>query len=142
MAALTICAGLPQAPPQAPRSPLASASQAPTGAGAGTRPYCAIAQPKTSTTRPQTATAAAQPRLSRGAGPVKGRFRCRAAAPGGTGEVRGGSGCRTGAVDTIATSSLALRPRVLSMIRLPYTHLSPGQNYSTGICRYATLTPR
>src|SRR5215471_8427730 len=110
MAALTTCAGLAQALPQAPRSPVASATQAPTGAGAGNRPYTAIATPKTTTTRPQTAAAAAQPRLSR-VGPVRDRFRCPAAAPGRAGEVRGDSGGRTGAVDTTATSSLALPPR-------------------------------
>src|SRR5215471_8439067 len=153
MAALTICAGLPKAFPQAPRLPVASESQAPTGAGARAPPYSAAAQPKTSTTTPQTATAAAHSRLPRHAGLASNRFRCRAAAPGRAAADRGASGSRTGVVDTIATSSLALRPcpschpaagpparhepcggqiagtahRVLLMLRLPYSHPSPAR---------------
>src|SRR5215469_12316701 len=107
MAALTICAGLPKAFPQAPRLPVASESQAPTGAGARAPPYSAAAQPKTSTTTPQTATAAAHSRLPRHAGLASNRFRCRAAAPGRAAGDPGASGSRTGVVDTIATSSLA-----------------------------------
>src|SRR5882672_10569666 len=110
MAALTTCAGLAHAPDQAPRSPAAFASQAPAWAGDCTPPYSATAQPKTSTTKPQTATAAAHSRLPRRLGPARDRCRCRAAAPGRAGDDCCGFGYRTGAVDTIATSSLALWP--------------------------------
>src|SRR5215471_16586808 len=111
MAALTTCAGLAHAPDQAPRSSVTFASQAPAWAGDRTPPYSATAQPKTSTTRTQTATAAAHSRLPRRAGPAKDNFRCRAAAPGRAGDDCCGFGYRTGAVDTTATSSLALWPR-------------------------------
>ena len=109
MAALTTCAGLAHAPAQAPRSPAASASQAPAWRGCiaprrtPRRPSRRPAQP-----RPQTATAAAHSRLPRRVGPARDRCRCRAAGPGRPGDGRCGFGYRTGAVDTIATSSLAL----------------------------------
>src|SRR5215470_1075205 len=141
MAALTTCAGLAHAPDQAPRSPAAFASQVPAWAGVCTPPYSATAQPKTSTTRAQTATAAAHSRLPRHAGPARDRFRWRAAAPGRAGDDGGGFGCRTGAVDTIALQSGTVAA-LSCHTRLPQTHPPPGKNYPKGIYSHATLISR
>src|SRR5437763_12756213 len=105
MAALTTCAGLAHASDQAPRSPAAFANQAPAWAGDCTPPYSARAQPTTSTTRPQTAAAAAHSSLPRRLGPAGDPFRCRDAAPGRAGDDCGGLGYWTGAVDTMALQS-------------------------------------
>src|SRR5881392_1451855 len=132
MAALTTCAGLAHAPDQAPRLPAAFASQAPAWAGDCTPPYSAIAQPKTSTTRPQTATAAAHSSLPRRPGPAGDPFRCRDAAPGRAGDHCGDFGYWTGAVDTIALQSGTVAA-LSCHTRLPQTHPPPGQNYPTGM---------
>src|SRR5215470_15038811 len=141
MAALTTCAGLAHAPDQAPRSPVASANQAPAWAGDCTPPYSAIAQPNTTTTRPQTATAAAHSSLPHRLGPARDRFRCRTAAWGRAGDDRGGSGFRTGAVDTIALQSGTVAA-LSCHTRLPQTHPPPGKNYPKGIYSHATLISR
>src|SRR5215472_7265375 len=132
MAALTTCAGLAHAPDQAPSSPVASANQVPAWAGDRSPPYCVAAQPKTSTTRPQTATAAAHSSLPRRLRPAWDPFRCLDATPGRGAADRGAFGSRTGAVDMIALQSGTVAA-LSCHTRLPQTHPPPGRNDSTSI---------